>query len=297
MIYVRFGGRLGNWMFQYAMARSLHVPFKVYIQPSEWSMRLEDYQDLFKGIEIVESMPSATVWRQPGARYAPIPDFPHDEDVILFGDWQSEKYFDRGLVRQMFSPKEDRVAYLRSRYGDWLTRPNVTGVSVRRTDYLAQPEFHPFLNEDYYERCFARLGEINDYVVCSDDIQWSKAFFPRRFPEKRFLFVEGESAMNQLYVHSLCKNNIMSNSSFSWWSAWLNQSADKRVLAPSMWLGCELKAAGLDWSDIYFDGVEIVENKYAFGQAINAYSRHFAHAVARGCAMLRDKARAVAKRL
>lgn len=297
MIYVRFGGRLGNWMFQYAMARSLHVPFKVYIQPSAWNMRLEDYQDLFKGIELVESLPSATVYRESGFRYAPIPDFPQNENVILFGDWQSERYFDKSLVRRLFAPSEGRVAYLRSKYGDWLARPDVTGVSVRRTDYLAQPEIHPFLNEDYYERCFARLGEINDYVVCSDDIQWCKAFFPRRFPKKRFFFVEGESAMNQLYVHALCKNNIMSNSSFSWWSAWLNPSVGKRVLAPSMWLGCELKAAGLDWSDVYFEGVEIVKSKYAFSQAVNAHSRHFAHAVARLCERVRNKVRAVSKGL
>lgn len=278
MIYVQFGGRLGNWMFQYAMARSLRVPFRAYIPPSKWGMRLADYRELFREMDVTERLPrGVTVWRPPSFRYAPIPAFSSDVDVLLLGDWQSEKYFDRELVRRDFAPSESRVSYLRSRYGDWLSRPNVTGISVRRTDYLTMPELHPFLGEAYYERCLDRFPGVGDFVVCSDDIHWCKSFFSQRFPDKRFLFIEGESAIDQLYIHALCKNNIMSNSSFSWWSAWLNDFAGKRVLAPSMWFGCEARLSGLDWRDVYFDGVEIVQNDYTPRQFASAHLRQVWH--------------------
>ena len=101
-------------------------------------------------------------------------------------------------------------------------------------------------------------------------MDWCKRFFPRTFPDRRFLFVEGESVLDQLHVHTLCANNIVSNSSFSWWGAWLGEQRRRRegfrgmTLAPSMWLGYEPRRMGGDWSDIYFDGMEVVKNRYSF---------------------------------
>lgn len=110
---------------------------------------------------------------------------------------------------------------------------------------------------------------MEDFVVCSDGMTWCRRFFPNAFPDKRFLFVEGESVLDQLYVHTLCANNVVSNSSFSWWGAWLAEQRRRaeglrgRTLAPSMWLGYAPKRMGGDWSDVYFDGMEVVENHYS----------------------------------
>ena len=74
--------------------------------------------------------------------------------------------------------------------------------------------------------------------------------------------------LDQLYIHTLCRNNIVSNSSFSWWGAWLGERRRRGegtsglTLAPSMWMGYAPKKEGADWSDIYFDGMEIIKNKY-----------------------------------
>ena len=75
--------------------------------------------------------------------------------------------------------------------------------------------------------------------------------------------------LDQLYVHTLCANNVVSNSSFSWWGAWLAHERRRRaglggrVLAPSMWFGYAAKAAGATWDDLYFAGTEIVPNRYS----------------------------------
>jgi len=66
---------------------------------------------------------------------------------------------------------------------------------------------------------------------------------------------------------SLCRNNIISNSSFSWWGAWLNANPAKRVLSPGMWFGYNLSH---DWRDIYFRGMEVVPNSYTPGLRLRA---------------------------
>lgn len=271
MLYIELGGRLGNWMFQYAAAKSLHVPFKAYWKPSIWKMPIHEYVDLFHDLEIVNEIGPMERYREPKFGYSQIPDFDFSKDILFTGDFQSDKYFDKPLIRAAFAPTAKRIAELRVKYGEWISRPHVTGLSVRRTDYLSMPEIHPFLGLEYYRRCLALLPACRDFIVCSDDIGWCRATFPKAFPDRNFYFVEGESVMNQLYVHTLCQNNIVSNSSFSWWGAWLNPNPQKRVFMPSMWLGFRLKRQGMDWSDLYFEGVEVVRNGYTLAQVAKGW--------------------------
>ena len=182
----------------------------------------------------------------------------------------------------MFGPDSERIASLEGRFGDWLSRPGVTGISVRRGDYLRKAAWHPFVGERYFRDCIARLPDVRDFIVCSDGMGWCKKFFPKAFPGRHFLFVEGESVLNQLYVHTLCANNIVSNSSFSWWGAWLAERRRRAegvkgvTLAPSMWLGYLPRRRGVDWSDVYFDGMEIVKNSYTMRLWLTAHFPVFA---------------------
>ena len=70
-------------------------------------------------------------------------------------------------------------------------------------------------------------------LVFSDDIDWCKGVFRG----DRFTFIEGEKDYIDLYIMSQCKNNIIANSTFSWWGAWLNKNKNKKIVAPKKWFG------------------------------------------------------------
>jgi hypothetical protein len=269
MIYFRLFGNLGNLLFQYATAVSLGKGTAIGVTDSPKTLsQIEEYRELFKDLKVVsEPPPEAIKIEQFRCDHTQFPD-PEGRDLFISGYFQSEQYFDKDLVYSLFRPADKRIDNLKEKYGHWLKRPNVTGISVRRGDYLKKAAWHPFVGEKYFHDCISRLTGANDFIVCSDGIEWCKRFFPNAFPDKNFLFVEGESVLDQLYIHTLCKNNIVSNSSFSWWGAWLGERRRRGegtsgvTLAPSMWMGYAPKKEGADWSDIYFDGMEIIKNKY-----------------------------------
>lgn len=282
MVYFRIQGNLGNVLFQRAVALSLRRGRTIGIGDASTAEKIKGYGRLFADLEVVANPPSdAVIVRQ--EKCLPTA-FPPDDgrDLYLEGYFQSENYFDNDLVYEWAKPSEERVVRLRSKYGDWLERPNVTGISVRRGDYLTKAAWHPFVGERYFHDCLSRLPDTKDFIVCSDGLAWCKRFFPRAFPERNFLFIEDESVLDQLCVHTLCANNIVSNSSFSWWGAWLAEQRRRSegtrglTLAPSMWLGYAPKADGATWDDIYFDGMEIVENHYTLRLWLAAHWPFFA---------------------
>ena len=270
MVYFRLFGNLGNLLFQYATGISLGGGTAVGVTDSPKTLaQVREYVELFGDLKVVAEPPAdALKVEQVRCDHTQFPD-PAGRDIFISGYFQSESYFDKDLVYGLVRPSDERVARLREKYDEWLSRPGVTGISVRRGDYLKKAAWHPFVGERYFRDCLARLGDVEDFVVCSDGMAWCRRFFPKAFPDRRFLFVEGEGVLDQLAVHTLCANNVVSNSSFSWWGAWLAERRRRaegirgRTLAPSMWLGYAPKRMGGDWSDVYFDGMEVVENHYS----------------------------------
>jgi hypothetical protein len=149
-------------------------------------------------------------------------------NLLLDGYFQSEEYFKsyRGNILKLLD--------LRT------VLPNIDydfsdscSLHVRRTDYLNLPKYHLNLNLKYYEEALEKLQPSGKLYVFSDDISWCKNVF--KFP--RMHFIENDSAIEDLYLMSLCSNNIIANSSFSWWGAWLNKNQNKIVVSPSTWFG------------------------------------------------------------
>ena len=85
---------------------------------------------------------------------------------------------------------------------------------------------------EYYKQALSKLPDINKVLIFSDDIEWCK----QNFIGDRFIFIQEEDYIS-LYLMSLCDYNIIANSSFSWWGAWLNQNPNKVVIAPKLWFG------------------------------------------------------------
>lgn len=121
---------------------------------------------------------------------------------------------------------------------------NSVAVHIRRGDYLTNSYFN-YLNQEYYQSC---IDYISKHIQCpvfyffSDDIQWVKNEFCK---VPGAVFVDGNSDQDSAYSTSgdisdlmlmrSCKHNIIANSTFSWWGAWLNTNPNKIVIAPKRW--------------------------------------------------------------
>jgi hypothetical protein len=99
-------------------------------------------------------------------------------------------------------------------------------------------------------KAIKKMPKDSVFLIFSDDIQWCKENFPD-MPEK-FRFIEGNKDYEDLYIMSHCKNNIIANSSFSWWGAWLNSNLEKTIIAPATWFGPTLQ--NNDTTDLYCEG-------------------------------------------
>lgn len=153
------------------------------------------------------------------------------------GYFQSEKYFIdyREEILNLFSMPDNIKKYIDSKYKKILDG-NTCSIHVRRGDYVEKQARHPLTNLSYFTNATAEIiKKYNDikFIIFSDDIEWCK----EAFDNDDFTFIEGERDYIDLYMMSLCKHNIISNSTFSWWGAWLNRNSDKTVIVPKIWFG------------------------------------------------------------
>lgn len=168
------------------------------------------------------------------------------ENLLLWGYFQSEKYFDAPLVRELFKIHPDTYHLLNRKYGD-LLKEEITSINVRRGDYLKCPDYHPVCTLDYFNHAIDLIGRDKHFLITSDDLAWCR----ENFIGKNFHFADRTAPEENLYLQTLCTNNIISNSSFSWWGAWLNSNTDKQVVAPRIWYGPQ--AENLNTQDLLPD--------------------------------------------
>jgi hypothetical protein len=158
-----------------------------------------------------------------------IPDFTN-----LEGYFQSYKYFnifENDLKRQLIF-KNDIKDSTHKKYD--IDFSKFSSVHLRCGDYAHRQQHHPVMNKDYYTKAFDIINSEN-YLVFSDTISKAKEIFGQ-FNNINFIYMENNHAFEDMYLMSICQNNILANSSFAWWAAWLNKN-DNKVVAPSNWLG------------------------------------------------------------
>jgi hypothetical protein len=162
-----------------------------------------------------------------------IEQIPLDNSVID-GFFQSEKYFldCRELILDLFHSDFEIKNYIISKYGQIFE--DSTSIHVRRGDYLNYPDIHTVKSQEYFQQAISILkNKCSKFIIQSDDIPWCKSVFIG----DEFIFIENEKDYIELHMMSMCKNNIISNSSFSWWGAWINNNTNKIVIAPKKWFG------------------------------------------------------------
>jgi hypothetical protein len=163
--------------------------------------------------------------------------------IYLDGYWQSPKYFAdiEDIIRKEFTLKN----FLGEKATEWknkISQSSVpTSLHIRRGDYIYNKKtnlHHGNCSLNYYQEAVKSLEQrfSKDLVffIFSDDIEWAKENLRLNFPT---YFVSDREIKDyeELMLMSYCKNNIIANSSFSWWGAWLNNKKDKIVIYPQKW--------------------------------------------------------------
>jgi hypothetical protein len=165
------------------------------------------------------------------------------DNVYLVGYWQNQEYFYdiRDKLINEFTPK-NAPNKKSQEVLDCIKQSNSVSIHVRRGDYVSNPNakiFHGLATVDYYMACAKYLKSKDKnitFFVFSDDLEWCKNNLDLG---KESIFVDANSDGGHDYedmrLMSHCKHNIIANSSFSWWGAWLNTNPSKIVCAPKTW--------------------------------------------------------------
>ena len=153
----------------------------------------------------------------------------------LRGYWQSEKYFKqfRAEILKMLTLNYQTTDSFRSILMK-MKSSNSVAVHVRRGDYVA---LGICLGKDYYQAAIRLIKEKVDnpvFYVFSDDMDYAKELFEEEDKDKMLFvnYVSVNATLEDFFLMKSCRNNIMANSSYSWWGAWANENEEKIVVCP-----------------------------------------------------------------
>lgn len=265
MIIVKIVGGLGNQMFQYAYAKALGKRgyevkldisvFETYklhggYQLDKYNIDLE-VSSKKENMKYYSNSLLSKVLRRVGIETSKAvrersllfdESFLNVEDNnYIEGYFQSEKYFKsiRDILLEQLTVKQELSNYTKEIENKIQSSPNSCSIHIRRGDFVNSDNIniHGSCDLEYYEKAIEHLEEKIDsinYFVFSDDISWCKENL--NLPNAVFVnSKEKRIPQEDMYLMSLCGHNIIANSSFSWWGAWLNQNKEKIVITPKRW--------------------------------------------------------------
>lgn len=266
MIITRLHGRLGNQMFQYAAGRALadRAGVPLALDSRGAILRGEGVLTRVFDLELADPvlLPPLkqtnplryAIWRGIGQKVGAKPYFRRErglgynpafedwgDNSYLHGYWQSQKYFQNSAERirsdftfPAFSNQQNAEMAAR------IAESTAISLHVRRGDYLTFAA-HVLCDQAYYDAALAKVldGLQGDPIVYvfSDDPQWAKDNLSLPCEKVVVDFNGPETDFEDMRLMSLCQHNIIGNSSFSWWAAWLNQTPGRRVAGPAKWFG------------------------------------------------------------
>lgn len=270
MIVMRLKGGLGNQLFQYALGRHLsiikntplHLDTSSYKTDTLREYRLDSFQinarhsdkiaffstegrarhlnKIIQGIRGIFFKPYQIIKEKNFSFDPTILDC--SEDAYLDGFWQSEKYFSSiaQIIREDLRLKTAIQGPLQE-IAEQIQTTNSVSLHVRRGDYVLNPTttaYHGVCGTEWYESAVKIIDEkVNQptYFIFSDDYAWAKENLQFQSPAVFIIPSPEGQECNDMHLMSLCKHNIIANSSFSWWGAWLNTNPEKIVIAPKNW--------------------------------------------------------------
>lgn len=256
-------GGIGNQMFQYAAGRRLAVKHTTSLK-LDLTFLLDrtprenfTYRDYALGVfnikeKFVSPLETKLFWVKQKLKLINVVNEPphrfHEsmlsasDNSYLVGYWQSEKYFKdvEDIIRNEFTIKF-KAEGINKKIAEEINSCESVSVHIRRGDYVSNPEtnkYHGLCPLEYYQKALNKITsciENPHFYIFSDDPEWAQKnlVFEHHF---KFITHDGaEKSYDDMRCMSLCKHNIIANSSFSWWGAWLNRNPEKIVIAPRKW--------------------------------------------------------------
>ncbi len=270
MVVTWLSGGLGNQMFQYACGKALALRYNKKLQLDlDWfdkegnrPFQLDIFNCDIKRCsdkDILNIKKAGKIERYI-KRYIKGVNYIHEkgmdylgpldiagEITYLQGCWQSEKYFIdvADVIRNDFSLAQK----LDEKNSMWKKRieksDNSVALHVRRGDYVtvaANKSIYKEIPIAYYQECLAelqdKLGKITIFVF-SNDMDWVRKNI---HTDQEMFYVDCNDENHgymDMYLMSRCQHNIIANSTFSWWGAWLNANSSKIIYTPDMWFNDE----------------------------------------------------------
>ena len=263
MIIIKIKGGLGNQLFQYATGRAvaLHhkLPlkldltiFKTYklhrylldqfaiqadIATENEIIKLKGGNNMiFSALRKTGFIKRKSYIKEKRSSHFDVSVFKNNV-VYLDGYWQNELYFTD--IRELLLPEltsSSSISDLGCAYLESIKNSNSVSLHVRRGNYLNTKNIN-VLDIDYYMKAadyIRKNVEKPTFYVFSDDLEWCKNSLG--FLDDCIYVDRTQTDVDDLKLMSFCRHNIIANSSFSWWGAWLNQNPKKTVIAPKGWL-------------------------------------------------------------
>jgi len=256
MIIVKMLGGLGNQLFQYAFGRAFSIDnnIQVIFDISDYTYRNNNIRRDFElkkfpniNVKFVDSL-----FIQSAIRLNFIKKIKEEEYTsrfnkdnrlrltLLSGYWQSLRFFEH--IENIIKKDLELPVLSETPLYDRITETNSISVHIRLTDYLSiqNMDIYKQLDIKYYVTAIDLIKKTVAnpfFFVFSDDIQKAKLFF--NTIDEEVVYVNNDNSFLDFVLMKSCKHNIIANSTYSWWAAWLNNNSKKIVIAPQKWYNKE----------------------------------------------------------
>lgn len=254
MNIITLQGGLGNQMFQYAFSCAMRrkAPWRIWLYDYRYCSAHQGFEltRIFTVNRFVFSLTNRLIRSRLRAWMSPC--FTEIEDELPYeqwmdypqnwtrytGYWQTEKYFKNiePLIRKAFRFREDLLNLLTRQMASQCANGGAyVSLHIRRGDYLTINNGAAVLPLTYYRKAIEMMNtKLSNptYMFFSDDMQWVKD----NIHVSNAIYVDwntGKDSWQDMYLMAQCNHNIIANSSFSWWGAWLNNHSDKIIIAPT----------------------------------------------------------------
>lgn len=254
MICVQLMGGLGNQLFQYAFMRHIEeLKFPDVCLDLHWFdkeearaetyqrvLEIDKFQTRYNAINCHGRSPCSRIIYETQGEYSDMQLV--GGDVFLCGWWQNLNYYVYVLdvLKQECVLKPEYVDDAMQGIENHMRREHSIALHIRRSDYLTEVNSKTFAQcpIDYYERAVRYIAAELDappvLYVFSDDPAWVKEHF-REFLGYETHFVETGEGCKDMYLMSRVHHNVIANSTFSWWAAFVNSTPDHITVAPETW--------------------------------------------------------------